>query len=112
MPARLIHHQQRVGLGMDLLTEVGQMNVHHVRVGRGHDPSVAFACGWTNSGEQICPFISCLANTARPSASVGPHPAVGPLLTKTSFIVKPKVDALVIAQTIFGYFRQFSLNCS
>lgn len=89
VPSGPVENENGMASGLDLGGDFGQMLIHGLCVGAGHDkggPDIA--CG-ADSTEDIGPGIACVLQLAGPAALVGPGVGECSLLPDAGLILPP-----------------------
>jgi len=70
--------------------------VHGFGIGVRHDDGCARRARRADRAEKIGPFVTGIANRARPCAFARPKPGQGPFLANASLVLKPDFDGLAL----------------
>ena len=94
MPAGTVEQQHRVGAGGDGAGDLGEVQVHRLRVGEGQDQGGAGGALGADGAEDVGPFVSGVAHGARPGAAPRPDPGQRALLADARLVLEPDLERL------------------
>ncbi len=81
-----------MGICRDRPGDLAQMCIHSGRVRMRHDQRSSLGAFGTNRAEDIARRITCITRRTRPGSPFGPYTCQRPLLTHTSFVLKPNLQ--------------------
>src|SRR3978361_1565190 len=101
MPAGLVNKQGGVSAGRDLSGDLGEMQVHRLRVTSRQNERRALALFWTDRAEDVGRRRALIGRGARPRAPLGPSSRDLVLLADARLIGEPDLyivgcDALLL----------------
>ena len=94
MPAGLVDKQGDVSAGRDLSGDLGQMQVHRLRVTSGQNERRALALFWTDRAEDVGRRRALIVRGARPRAPLGPSSRDLVLLADARLIGEPDLNIM------------------
>ena len=95
MPAGTIVDEDPVRAGHDGFGDFCKVLVHGFGIGVGHDDGRARRTLRADRTEEIGPFVTGIANRARPAALARPKPRQRAFLAYAGLVLKPDFDGLV-----------------
>ena len=94
MPAGLVNKQGGVSAGRDLSGDLGEMQVHRLRVTSGQNERRALALFWTDRAEDVGRRRALIVRGARPRAPLGPSSRDLVLLPNARLVLEPNLYCL------------------
>jgi hypothetical protein len=74
--------------------DLGEVQVHHVGIGRRQHQPRARAARWADRAEQVGPGIALVAGRDRARAALGPEAGERALLANASLVLPPELQRL------------------